>query len=781
MNVGSKVEGVPKAKNEIANAIKTAGKPENLTQRDLGEKVIPDTRSSYILGKLKEKDSPSPSPVDGGKQENDENSNNSSSNINCNNSSMDNSKHDLIHTPQDKMAVLDAQKTKAEMPASASTSGSTLTPDTTCSGEIAFIDPRQNQVFQVLTGIQQLRKGGQFADLTVKVRDVEFRCHRFVLATNSPFLRSLIEDYTQTKLEEGDSKHIGSTGDGSLRDDGDSINNTKNSIVTTIFSNNSLGGSPSTPEPRKRSTGTGNKDVVVLKGIQPEIFDKVLDFMYCVFDDVITKENALELLLAADTFQLTYLRRTCASFVTDTLSASNVFDVITLCDAGYANLFEPKVMRRSHQVIRENFSQLSTTDEFLALSRHHMIPLIADSMLHAQEEMDVIQALLRWVKFRPEERCADLTLMLQHIRFPLMTSRELDKLREIPMLRENSLAMALVDESRAYETIDYTDRLAWPRHNCISRCLFPSRDFIMWTADRDKGLHFYSIIDGIHHKVTSFGELSMPNGFAFDSTSSVCTYADRIYFTGGEFNTDLTWSVDSSTGEVKIHAKMPRGRKFHSMVAAKGCIYCLGGQDKRGYSVLECVDAYIIDKDVWVKVGHLSVPAYNMAAVISGGAIYLVGGVDHSGQPLRIIQCFVALRSGLYSAFKVDIPNMPPSLLSARAITSGLDGMVYIVCGHGEVYRFDPEKRELNHLTTLNNLSENPRVRFGLAHMGGCLVVIGGHQLGHSVREPIRSVCLDIATKMEVRDYSPMLPGEIVNTCLAAKLNANILKLLGES
>ncbi|CAL1536711.1 unnamed protein product [Lymnaea stagnalis] len=120
---------------------------------------------------------------------------------------------------------------------------------------------------------------------------------------------------------------------------------------------------------------------------------------------------------------------------------------------------------------------------------------------------------------------------------------------------------------------------------------------------------------------------------------------------------------------------------------------------------------------------------------------------------------------------------MPPSLLSARAVTSGLDAMVYIVCGHGEVYRFDPEKRELSHLTTLNNLSENPRVRFGLAHMGGCLVVIGGHQLGHSMREPVRSVCLDIATKLEVRDYSPLLPGEIVNTCLAAKLNASILKV----
>lgn len=97
-----------------------------------------------------------------------------------------------------------------------------------------------------------------------------------------------------------------------------------------------------------------------------------------------------------------------------------------------------------------------------------------------------------------------------------------------------------------------------------------------------------------------------------------------------------------------------------------------------------------------------------------------------------------------------------------------------------QVYRFEPETRDLTLLTTLVNLSENPRVRFGLAHMGGCLVVIGGHQLGHSTREPVRSVCLDIASKLEVRDYSPMLPGEIVNTCVAAKLCTNILKLFND-
>ena len=48
-------------------------------------------------------------------------------------------------------------------------------------------------------------------------------------------------------------------------------------------------------------------------------------------------------------------------------------------------------------------------------------------------------------------------------------------------------------------------------------------------------------------------------------------------------------------------------------------------------------------------------------------------------------QCFEWLPPRLYSAFKVTVSGMPPSLFSARAVTSGLDSLVYVVCGDGEV------------------------------------------------------------------------------------------------
>ncbi|CAG5125568.1 unnamed protein product, partial [Candidula unifasciata] len=472
------------------------------------------------------------------------NSNNSS--IRCNSSDLQtpglrSEAQCFPHGDADKSAAIVARDEKPELAVSASTSESTLTPDGTGQDEVTFCDPRQNQVFQVLSGVQQLRRSGQFADLTVKVRDQEFRCHRFVLAANSPFLRSMIEDHKQTRGEmEQERLKLNDGGDSNSAEMNDNNNSNNNNCSNNNSNNNNCNNSNDNishmcpgNSGTAMSSDSSSSDIIVLRGIQPEVFSKILDFMYCVFDEVLNEDNALDMLLAADTFQLTYLRRTCASFITEALSVKNVFDVIRLCDSGCAHLFEPKVLRRSRQVIRENFTQLSSTDEFLTLNRHHMILLTADSMLCADNEMDVIQALLRWVKVRPEERSADLTLMLQHIRFPLMTSRELDALKEIPLLRENCLAMALIEESRAYGNMDYTDRMAWPRHNAISRCLFPARDFILWTADRDKGLHFYSIIDGLHHKITSFGELTAPtsSGFLFDSTSSVCCYGDSIYFT----------------------------------------------------------------------------------------------------------------------------------------------------------------------------------------------------------------------------------------------------------
>ncbi|GFR72527.1 kelch repeat and BTB domain-containing protein 4 [Elysia marginata] len=633
-----------------------------------------------------------------------------------------------------------------------------LTPEVNNSAaaqEMTFTDPRQSQVFQMLTGLQQLRKDTEFTDITVRVQDAEYRCHSFVLALSSPYLRALVKDCglhdTETKFRElqiadatDTTKRCSPAERAETDEKGDediSGKDQQNEEKSTKGNYPSKLTQTSLTQDGVTSRGEVDK-MVTLKGVEPGLFSKMLDFMHCCFEDVLTEANCLEMLLASSTVQLPHLRRACATFVTDTLSAGNVYRVMQLCDSGYSSLFEPRIMKKAHQVIRENFPQLCLADEFLRLGRHVMIPLLADSMLHTRSEMEVLHALI--------------------------------------------------------SNLDYNERMAWPRHNSISRCLFSTRDLILWTADRDKGLHFYSIIDGQHHKVTSFGQLTAPQhtssttttsgasaatgsgNFSFDSTSSVCCYGDKIFFTGGEFNTDMVWSVDTGSGEVKVHSKMPRGRKFHSMVASKGCVYCLGGQDKRGYTVLEDVDAYIINKDMWVKVGHLAVPAYNMSAAVCGGAVYLVGGLDHAGQPLRIIQCFIALRSGLYSAFKVEVSNMPPSLLSARAVACGLEKTIYIVCGHGEVYQFEPERQCLSPVTTLKNLSENPRVRFGLAYVGGCLVVIGGHRLGLVMHEPIRSVCLDIASKTEVRDYSPMLPGDIVNTCLAAKLSSNILRLFNE-
>ena len=46
------------------------------------------------------------------------------------------------------------------------------------------------------------------------------------------------------------------------------------------------------------------------------------------------------------------------------------------------------------------------------------------------------------------------------------------------------------------------------------------------------------------------------------------------------------------------------------------------------------------------------------------------------------------IRSDQSTLLQVEVSNMPPSLLSARAVACGLDKTIYIVCGHGEVSQY---------------------------------------------------------------------------------------------
>ena len=110
---------------------------------------------------------------------------------------------------------------------------------------------------------------------------------------------------------------------------------------------------------------------------------QMLDFMYCCFEDVITEENCLELLLAASSAQLPHLRRASATFVTDSLSPGNVFRVMQLCDSGYASLFEPRIMKRAHQVRGELdcFPALGLPTMSLVLLAHFLYQSCIDEMM----------------------------------------------------------------------------------------------------------------------------------------------------------------------------------------------------------------------------------------------------------------------------------------------------------------------------------------------------------------------------------------------------------------
>lgn len=178
--------------------------------------------------------------------------------------------------------------------------------------EVTFCDLRQNQVFQVLKGVQQLRWSGQFTDLMVKVQEQEYKCHHFLLAANLPFLRTMIEDYKQPLRVD-------------MEQERKKLNDGSDSNAVEMNDNNNINSSHMCPSNSGTaiSSSATYKDLIVLRGIQLKCFKDsglhVLCIWWCYQWGQCSGYPPGRRYIPAD------IPQKCASFITEALSVKKSF------------------------------------------------------------------------------------------------------------------------------------------------------------------------------------------------------------------------------------------------------------------------------------------------------------------------------------------------------------------------------------------------------------------------------------------------------------------------
>ncbi|XP_019637846.1 PREDICTED: kelch repeat and BTB domain-containing protein 6-like [Branchiostoma belcheri] len=182
------------------------------------------------------------------------------------------------------------------------------------------------------------------------------------------------------------------------------------------------------------------QQTVSLQEIDAGCMEEILKYAYSGTVQV-SRTNARELYLASDLLQVEHVRDTCLQFMVNQVDSSTCMIAYQFAQAyGITEL-----LQAAKAFICSKFSQLSQTEEFLDLPLSDLKDILSSPDLDIEDELVVLQAVERWIKYNPEERMSLLEDAASVIRFNLIQPSKVPELfthvQAVEEIRETGLCM----------------------------------------------------------------------------------------------------------------------------------------------------------------------------------------------------------------------------------------------------------------------------------------------------------------------------------------------------
>jgi hypothetical protein len=165
------------------------------------------------------------------------------------------------------------------------------------------------------------------------------------------------------------------------------------------------------------------------------VFGQFLRFQYCNHV-VLNSENALPILILADKYNVSGLKKICIEFaIKYVLPDMKLKELFHFWFNYSTKAFHQSLIKVCIEILAKEFKQLMTSEEWekewLDLDRDQLVEFLRSNELVVPNEYFVWESVLRWLNApaHPERRgntCAPLLVqILPYIRFPFMTAEEL--------------------------------------------------------------------------------------------------------------------------------------------------------------------------------------------------------------------------------------------------------------------------------------------------------------------------------------------------------------------
>lgn len=126
-----------------------------------------------------------------------------------------------------------------------------------------------------------------------------------------------------------------------------------------------------------------------------------------------------QLLPAATMFQVPNVVEACCAFLERQLDPTNAIGIVNFAEQHGCTTLKQK----ANQFIERHFMQICQEEEFLQLSAIQLVNLIRKDELNVQEEREVYNAVLKWVKYDEDNRYPKMEHILYAVRCQFLTPK----------------------------------------------------------------------------------------------------------------------------------------------------------------------------------------------------------------------------------------------------------------------------------------------------------------------------------------------------------------------
>ncbi|TNN39708.1 Kelch-like protein 6 [Liparis tanakae] len=380
-------------------------------------------------------------------------------------------------------------------------------------------------------GMETLRVNGELTDVVLCVQGHDFPCHRAVLAAASQYFRAMF----------------------------------------------------------CRGLKESREARVEIKGLDSGTMHSLLEYTY-TSRALLTNSNVQRTLEAASQFQFLRVVDACADFLSKSLQLESCIGILSLADSHAL----PALRAGARDYIATHFSQVVRQPDFLELPAPSLEAVLQRDDLDARCEECVFEALMLWVRARPEERRPALAGLLAHVRLPLLEAAYLvEQVEADELIRRCSEAFPFLQEARLYHLsgTEVVSERTKPRAQHFLSEVF----LIIGGCTKDE--RFISTVTCLDPLRRSRLEVArLPATEMEDETQNrkwvefACiTFRNEVYISGfdrwiyvigggpnGKLATDQVQCWKPGTDSWELRAPIPIETKCTNAVTFKDCIYIVG-------------------------------------------------------------------------------------------------------------------------------------------------------------------------------------------------------------